>query len=218
MLTLSGSLSASSATISGNITAGTVNGRNIAPDGMNLDALQALTGVVAGSTNFGTGTFGSIISDNATIKSALQELETSIEAQTATAENYLRTDILLSSSYSDTLTSITLAPGIWMITSETTIKYDAADGTIWDATVVLGTASTTGTMSEVYTSGQNSATTNGTTESAITISLSKIATLTSTTTVSIFAKSSVAATVVDAPPSDPSISKTATAIHAIRVR
>jgi hypothetical protein len=43
--------------------------------------LQALTGVVAGSTSLGTFT-GSTIADNSTVKVALQALETDLEAQT----------------------------------------------------------------------------------------------------------------------------------------
>ena len=48
----------------------------------NLISLNALTGVAEGSTNLGTFT-GSIISDNRTIKVALQELETFIEDNSA---------------------------------------------------------------------------------------------------------------------------------------
>ena len=327
-LTIEGALWANSATISGSITAATVNGRNVALDGMNLDSLQKLTGVVAGSTNFGTGTFtGSIISDNATIKSALQELETVLEAQTynqtaaevpftpagnisstdvqsaieeldagkfslsgdilgisnggtgaATSteafnalspitntgdiiygsaanvssrlqgntstttmvlsqtgdgtnsaapewrypylsyvENYLSENVpstvpLSVDIYSDALASISLDEGTWMITSETTIVYTGTDET-WNATVVLGTAPTS-----VYTSGQSSTTAFGPSETAITISLSKIVTLSSNTTVSLFAKANVPATVVNTIPSEPSTAETATAIHAIRIK
>ena len=209
-LTLNGSLSANSATISGIFTAGTVNGRNVAWDGMNLDSLQKLTGVVAGSANFGTGTFtGSIISDNATIKSALQELETSLESPPSFHEDYLKANVaLLANDPPTAVTSIMLEPGTWMITSETTIASPVSSGT-WNATVFIGTAS-----NSAYTSGQSSAPANG----VIAISLSRIVTLTSNETVSVFVTASEAAIVIHAPPSNLSIPETATAIHAIRVK
>ena len=134
-------------------------------------------------------------------------------------ENYLSADVLLTANnYSNALTSITLEAGTWMITSETTIVYTGTDVT-WNATVVLGTALESA-LNLVYTSGQSSATSLGTSASAITISLSKIVTLNSTETVSTFAAASVAATVVNRamPPSVPSPSNTATAIHAIRIK
>ena len=99
-----------------------------------------------------------------------------------------------------------------MITSETTIIYNPGTPKAWNATVVLGTAS-----SAAYTSGQGSAYTDGTL-SAVTISLSKIVTLSSSTTVSIFAASDVAATVVNTPPTNLSTAGTATAIHAVRIQ
>ena len=211
-LTLNGSLSANSVTISGIFTAGTVNGRNVAWDGMNLDSLQKLTGVVAGSANFGTGTFtGSIISDNATIKSALQELETRVESYPALSfdEDYLKANVaLLANDPPTAVTSIMLEPGTWMITSETTIASPVSSGT-WNATVFIGTAS-----NSAYTSGQSSAPANG----VIAISLSRIVTLTSNETVSVFVTASEAAIVIHAPPSNLSIPETATAIHAIRVK
>ena len=125
-------------------------------------------------------------------------------------QNYLRENVpsivpLLADIYSDALVSITLTPGIWMITSETTIMPDLTG--IWSATVVLGTAA-----NSAYTSGQSSA------HDIITISLSTIAPIETTTTVSVFAAASVAATVVNTPPTNPSTPGTATAIHAIRIR
>ena len=130
------------------------------------------------------------------------------------AENYLGADVgLLANSYSGALASITLEAGTWMITSETTIIYNSAMPETWNATVVLGTAANL-----AYTSGQSSSTTDGISASAITISLSKIATLTATTTVSIFAATSVASIVVNTPPINPSSPGTATAIHAIRIK
>lgn len=57
-------------TLAGILTAG---------DKIKLDALPTLTGVASGSLNLGTFT-GSIISDNVTIKAALQSLETNLDA------------------------------------------------------------------------------------------------------------------------------------------
>lgn len=63
----------------GNLTLlGTLDGRDVATDGGNLDALVTLTGVAAGSTNLGTFS-GSTISDSQDVKAALQELETFVE-------------------------------------------------------------------------------------------------------------------------------------------
>ena len=152
----------------------------------------------------------------------LASVQTSAPIQTD-AENYLSGDVMLPTdrSYSNALTSITLEAGTWMITSETTIVYTGTNET-WNATVVLGTAN----MVEVYTSGQSSATSLGIFPevSAITISLSKIVTLTTSTIVSTFAAASfsptapVPATVVNMPPTIPSTPGTATAIHAIRIK
>ena len=66
--------------VGGNITvSGTVDGRDVLDDGQAGDNLITLTGVARDSTNLGTFT-GSTISDNTTIKNALQEVETSLEA------------------------------------------------------------------------------------------------------------------------------------------
>ena len=69
--------------VTNNITVGgTVDGRDIASDGTNQDALQTLSGVSAGSTTLGTFT-GSTISDNKNTKGALQELETALDSVVA---------------------------------------------------------------------------------------------------------------------------------------
>ena len=63
----------------GNISVdGTVDGRNVSDDGSAIDNLVTLTGVAKDSTNLGTFT-GSTIADSRTVKSALQDLETSLE-------------------------------------------------------------------------------------------------------------------------------------------
>ena len=66
-------------TVGGNITVtGTVDGRDVADDGDAIDNLVTLTGVSKDSTNLGSFT-GSTIADSRTVKSALQDLETSLE-------------------------------------------------------------------------------------------------------------------------------------------
>ncbi|MEQ9278627.1 MAG: hypothetical protein RLN83_03955, partial [Balneola sp.] len=63
----------------GNITVlGTVDGQDISTDAAEQTALNNLTGLPAGTTDLGTFT-GTTITDNITIKPALQELETAIE-------------------------------------------------------------------------------------------------------------------------------------------
>ena len=67
----------------GNITTtGTIDGRDVSDLGADVDDAISLTGQAANTTNFGTTFTGVTISDNATITSALQELETSLETQT----------------------------------------------------------------------------------------------------------------------------------------
>ena len=197
-----GSLAAGNTAISGNITvSGTVDGRDLAQDGTYQDNLQTLTGVAAGSSNLGNFT-GSIITDNTTIKSALQDIETSIENIGSFYENYLASNVSLSTT---ALASVTLEAGTWMITSETTILNNLGVSGTWYAEVVLGTAA-----SLPYTSGQSSATADGTNAVPVAISLSKIVTLTlPTTVVGVFASASVAATAQGG---------TMTAIHAVRIR
>ncbi|MEQ9278159.1 MAG: hypothetical protein RLN83_01580, partial [Balneola sp.] len=50
----------------------------VGTDGTNQDDIQTLTGLAAGTTDLGTFT-GTTITDNISIKPALQELETAIE-------------------------------------------------------------------------------------------------------------------------------------------
>jgi len=57
---------------------GTVDGRDVSSDGTKVDDLITLTGVAGNTTDLGTFT-GETLTDNITIKSALQELETAIE-------------------------------------------------------------------------------------------------------------------------------------------
>ena len=70
--------------IAGSITVtGTVDGRDVLDDGQAGDNLITLTGVARDATNLGTFT-GDTISDNATIKTALQDLEDGITGVAAT--------------------------------------------------------------------------------------------------------------------------------------
>ena len=67
--------------VTGNITvSGTVDGRDVLDDGQAGDNLVTLTGVARDAVDLGTFT-GTTITDSSTIKTALQELETSLEAQ-----------------------------------------------------------------------------------------------------------------------------------------
>jgi hypothetical protein len=130
-------------------------------------------------------------------------------------ENYLTGNVVLTANtYSGALATITLPAGTWLITSETTVSYASGASTYWNATVVLGTNATT-----AYTSGEASTRNlGGGGASPVHISLSKIVTLGSTTTISTYAAASVAATVVDTPPNNPSTAGTASGIHAIRIQ
>lgn len=82
--------------------------------GVDLTALIALTGMPAGSSNLGTFT-GSIISNNTTIKNALQELETFIESSIAYTDeesqdavgNILLDSATIDFTYNDGVPSIT---------------------------------------------------------------------------------------------------------------
>ena len=66
--------------VTGNITvSGTVDGRDVLDDGQAGDNLVTLSGVSRDSTDLGTFT-GGTISDSRTVKQALQDLETSLEA------------------------------------------------------------------------------------------------------------------------------------------
>ena len=173
-------------------------------------------------TNTGTVTANSFVKAGGT-SSEFLKADGSVDNTTLSSkENYLSANVpntftLSAGTYSPALVSVTLEEGTWMITSETTVMYNPVSVETWNATVVLGTAPTS---AGVYTSGQGSATSEVYSESAITISLSKIVTITSPSTqVSIFVKSNVDATVVNTPPSDLiNLSGTATAIHAVKIK
>jgi len=93
----------------GDITVtGTVDGRDIAADAANNDSLVTLTGVAGGSVDLGTFT-GGTITDAQTIKVALQELETALEAITGATNLAIGThDATALEVTSDTGTDVTL--------------------------------------------------------------------------------------------------------------
>lgn len=190
-----GAMSAGSATVAGNIAVGgTVDGRDVAQDGTYQDNMQALTGVAAGSADLGTFG-GAVISDNATIKSALQELEAGVAAAPSLnyTQSYLGADMdLLNYTWSGPLMSVTLAPGVWMITASVVVKaqHVAQQPMTWDTQVVLGSA-----LSTAFVSGRNSVYAEGVPESYTTINLSSAISLSTQTTISLFAIASVDAEV-----------------------
>lgn len=83
----------------------------------NIDALNTLTGTAQGAVNLGTFT-GGIITDNTTIKAALQELETNVEG----------------------LITRTSATGITTITTLDSVIVDNVRSTQWLVTVTLDSA------------------------------------------------------------------------------
>ncbi|MCF8405466.1 MAG: hypothetical protein K9H58_16090, partial [Bacteroidales bacterium] len=133
----------------------------------------------------------------------------------SSSENYLAADrVLVANNYSTALSSITLDAGTWLITCEATFSFSSASNTYWNATLVLGTSA-----ANAYTSGNGSTRVQGGAgPNPIQISLSKIVTLGSTTTISTYGAANVAATVVVTPPVNPSTAGTATGIHAVRIQ
>ncbi|MCF8226920.1 MAG: hypothetical protein K9J30_13670, partial [Bacteroidales bacterium] len=160
-VTLGGNLDvASGVDVTGNITVtGTVDGRDIAADGTNQDAFQTLTGIGAGSTDLGTFT-GTTITDNTTVKTALQELETALEAggstddQTAAevsftaAGNIVATDVQAAIEELDAeklaLAGGTMSGAINMGTNAITNAGAITGTTITGNTLTDGTASISG--------------------------------------------------------------------------
>ena len=117
-ISTTGTLSVGNTTVTGDITvSGTVDGRNVAQDGTHQDNLQTLTGVGAGSVNLGSFA-GATISDNATIKSALQQLETSLESHSHTAANIAFTP-------AGNITSTTVQAAIQELDASVSTSYPA---------------------------------------------------------------------------------------------
>lgn len=106
------------------VQAGVMTATNVT----NLNGLLALDGVASGATNLGTFS-GNIISNNTTIKNALQELEIAIE----TAGSPTTGDILS--------TTLTITGGTNKVfTSDVTIELDPADIALDDIGGTLGLA------------------------------------------------------------------------------
>jgi hypothetical protein len=212
-----GSVSAGSAAVTGSIAVGgTVDGRDVALDGTSQDAMQTLTGVAAGSTGLGTFT-GGVISPNATVKSALQELATGIAAPPSMSykQGYLGADMdLQSNAWSAGLMSVTLEPGVWMVTSSVVVKAQHTAGVPveWDAQVALGA-----TLNTAFTSGRNSVYAENAPESYTTVSLSSIFSVSVQTDVSLFVKASIDADVAGMLPATNN-SIMATTINAVRIQ
>ena len=86
---------------------------------LSVDDLITLSGVAEGSANLGTFT-GSTVSDNQTVKQAIQALETAVEGKQASITTVL------------TLTASTSAPTVSAGT------FAVADGTTWDPATKAG--------------------------------------------------------------------------------
>lgn len=122
--------------------------------GPDISALIALTGMPGGSSNLGTFT-GSIISDNTTIKNALQQLETFIESSIAYTDEQAQDavgNILLDSSTID-FTYTDGTPSITAIVKDNSITFAKIQQV---ASEVLLGRSTAGTGNvETITIGSN---------------------------------------------------------------
>ena len=124
----------------GNIAvSGTVDGRDVATDGTNQDAIQTLTGIAAGTSNLGTFT-GTTIADSSTIKAALQALETKAEASIgASAVSYSTQEAIYDGATEVGTALDNLANGLGSLATKSTITTsDITDGTITN--VDIGTA------------------------------------------------------------------------------
>jgi hypothetical protein len=134
-----------------------------------------------------------------------------------TTENYVTTAVTMTNAnqYYASGASITLSPGVWLITSETNILYTQNAQNYFSATVGLGTSATT-----FYTTGETTTRQSALgANAAITISLSKIVSLTTSTTIQTYAASTLAAcTIQNTVADNPETTNTATGIHAIRIK
>lgn len=114
-----------------------------AADKSSLDALVTLTGMGAGSLHLGQFT-GAIISNNLTIKAALQQLETAIENVILPSGNDLSTsytlnDItILSATGADALVGAATASNAGVMTASDKIKLDAVDTNMNNIYTLIG--------------------------------------------------------------------------------
>ena len=127
---------------------GTVDGRDVLDDGQAGDNLVTLSGVARDATNLGSFT-GSTISDNLTVKAALQEVETSLESKLENvAEDtspQLGGDLDLSSSDITGTGNINITGTIQGTSVEaTTVYVDVGVGNTDFENVILTSAGTDG--------------------------------------------------------------------------
>ena len=150
-----GTLAAGATTVTGNIAvSGTVDGRDIALDGTNQDALQTLSGVAAGDTDLGLFT-GTTITDNTTVKTALQELETATEtglAQDLTDAYTNGNDLVTSALEGDLIFSGTETVQITTTGGLIANTVDINAGTI-DATTIGATTPATASVTNLTATG-----------------------------------------------------------------
>lgn len=151
------------------------------------------------------------LSANVPYGSGLAVASGNLSVSLATCEAYRASDLTLTANtYADNV-SCSLAAGTWLITSETTVKSPSTTAQkvtvkLWDGATVYG-------ASEEAAPSQGAGATG-----YVSISLSRIVTLASTTTV----KTSVASTtasILDATPDDngSGTTNTANALHAVRI-
>ncbi|MBI9054960.1 MAG: hypothetical protein JEY96_14140, partial [Bacteroidales bacterium] len=145
-----GTLAAGATTVTGNIAVtGTVDGRDVATDGTNQDALQTLSGVVAGDPDLGTFT-GTTISDDVTVKAALQELEIATETGLAQDLNdaYLNGNTITTDATGNVIIAGTQALEVTATGGIIANTADINAGTI-DNTVIGGATAAAGTFTTV---------------------------------------------------------------------
>ena len=147
--------------VTGNITvSGTVDGRDVLDDGQAGENLVFLSGVARDAVDLGTFS-GGTITDNATIKNALQLLETSLEAQdldlagdSGTGAIDLDTQSLtiagttneIETSASGQTLTVGLPAAVTVTTSVETVSVKATNLKANDGTTALTVSDTTGNV------------------------------------------------------------------------
>lgn len=119
----------------------------VAADKTNLDALITLSGVAAGSLNLGSFT-GSTITENTTVKQALQDLETYAESIAGIVNNFEWQESVLDADIVDP-TALTPSTGDrYLINGTGAGAWAGQDNNIaeWDGTQWVFTTPTTGTF------------------------------------------------------------------------
>ncbi len=147
--------------VTGNITvSGSVDGRDVLDDGQAGDNLITLSGVARDAVDLGTFT-GTTITDSSTIKTALQELETSLEAQdldvaadTGTGAIDLDTQSLtvagtaneIETSAAGQTITVGLPDAVTVTSSVTTVSVKATNVQANDGTTSLTLSNSTGNV------------------------------------------------------------------------